>query len=141
MKVMSFTSATTSFGLRTALISLAALGACSDELACPEVERTIDHGVYGQVVYKQYQGPDTPFYDVLITTLLLNSADAITRRTRSDKDGFYEIALPDGEYMICTDFAASPCSSFIVDTIVRRDLVVAEETAVYWESNDFPDCL
>jgi hypothetical protein len=138
--VTSFTSAITSSGLRTALISLLALGACSDELACPETERTIDHGVYGQVVYKQFDGPDTPFYDVLVTVTEFGAPP--TLRTRSNAEGFYELALPSGagSYMICTTFAASPCSSFTVETIVRMDLVVAEETAVYWESNDFPDC-
>jgi hypothetical protein len=135
--VTSFTSATTSCGSRTALISLLALAACSDELACPEVERTIDHGVYGQVVYKQFDGPDTPFYDVLIT---VTSANPPALRTRSDRGGFFELALPSGTYMICTDFAASPCTNFTVETTFRMDLVVAEETAVYWESNDFPDC-
>ena len=135
----SFTSATTSCGLHTALISLLALGACSDELACPEAVRTIDQGVYGQVVYKQFEGPDTPFYDVQINVTEFGSPP--TFRTSSDREGFYELSLPSGSYMICTTFGPSPCSSFNVQSIIRMDLVVAEETAVYWESNDFPDCL
>ena len=139
----SFTSATTSCGLPTALISLLALGACSDELACPETERTIDHGVYGQVVYRPFQGPDTPLYDVVIAVARLNTGDPVSLRTRSNKAGFYELALPAGmgTYMICTTFGPAPCTTFDVSSIIRTDLVVAEETAVYWELNDFPDCL
>jgi hypothetical protein len=140
--VTSFTSAITSCGLPTALISLLALGACSTELACPEAERTIDHGVYGQVVYRQFQGPDTPFYDVQITVTRLDTSVPVLLRTRSDKAGFYEMTLPDGAgfYMICTSFGPAPCSSLDLATVVRADLVVEQETAVYWETDVFRDC-
>ena len=140
MKVMSFTSATTSFGLPTALISLL-LAACSNEPPCIEYERTIDHGIYGQVVYKTFMEGDTPLYDVLLTVNRLDAA--MTARTRSSENGLFQFELPDGSgiYTVCSDFGTVGCTTNITfTTVFRVDLVAEEQTSVYWDDNNFGDC-
>ena len=136
-----FTSATTSFGSPTALISLVALlAACgSNEASCPEYERTIDRGVYGQAVYKTFQQPDVPLYDIAITAS--EYSVPVMYRTRSNEEGFYEIELPGtGTYSVCSDFVNVGCHTFGVTTVTRIDLVAEDSASVFWNETDFGEC-
>ena len=136
----SFTSATTSFGSRTALISLLALAsACSDDHPCIEYERTIDHGIYGEVVYKTFEGGHTPLYDVVIH--LQHLTQPWTAETRSNEDGLYQVELLDGtaSYSICADFAGAACQTITSTTLIRLDLVV-EEGQVFWDETNYGEC-
>jgi hypothetical protein len=144
--VTSFTSATTSCGLRTGLISLVALllGACSGQgHPCVEYERTITHGIYGQAVYKQFQKPDTPLYDVKVTLSGSGggSGAPIATEARTNEDGLYEIETPPGTsyYQLCSDFAAVGCFNSTVTSLVRLDLVI-DEGQVYWDGSNFGEC-
>jgi len=97
----------------------------------------IDHGVYGEVVYKQDQKPDTPLYDVKIT--LMSFGQPLFYDARSNKDGLYEIEVAPGDYQICTEFAAIGCRTVNVTTVFRIDAVVWEG-ASYWEDTNFGEC-
>jgi hypothetical protein len=142
--VTSFTSATTSFGSRTALISLLALAACSGQgHPCIEYERTIQHGVYGQAVYQQFDKPDTPLYDVKITISggASGSGAPVLDETRSNEDGLYELELPSDTtfYSLCSEFAAVGCFNVQVTSLVRLDLVVLEGQS-FWDGSNFGEC-
>jgi hypothetical protein len=140
---MCFTSATTSFGSHTGLISLVAvalLGACSGQgHPCIEYERTIEHGIYGEAVYKEFQKSDTPLYNVKFT--LTAFGNPAFYEARSNEDGLYELELPTGTagYSICADLAMVGCTNVTVSSLLRMDLVVSEGQ-VFWDAANFGEC-
>ena len=119
--------------------------ACSGQgHPCIENERTIDHGVYGQVVYKQFDKPDTPLFDVKVTVTGfggLGSNAPVAMEDRSNEDGLYEIELtgPGTTYSLCSDFAMVSCWTFTSSSLTRIDLVTIEGQ-VYWDENAFGEC-
>jgi hypothetical protein len=139
MKVTCFTSAITSFGLRTALISLVA--ACTGQgHRCIEHERTIEHGIYGEVAYRTLDGGDTPLYQVQMS--LTDVGGAATRTTETNEDGLYEFALPnvvDTSFTLASTFANAPTRSVTVTDLARRDLVI-EEGQIFWDENKLGEC-
>jgi hypothetical protein len=151
MKVTCFTSAITSFGLRTAqtscawriaLISL--LAACGDGHRCVDDARTIEHGIYGEVALRTLEGGDTPLYQVKMS--LMQDSSHVIAETESNADGLYEFALPKSTQSIPLSFALSSSMfpnagrmGISVPDLVRLDLVV-EEGQVFWVTDNFPDC-
>jgi hypothetical protein len=142
MKVTCFTSATTSFGLHTALISSLLLFAasCSGQgHPCIEHQRTIDRGVYGEAVYITPENQYTPLYNVPIK--INGFGSQLTIETRTNEDGLYEFELADTmTYSICAEFATSPCQTFsAASLLVRMDLVVYEGL-IYWDDARYGEC-
>lgn len=136
-----FTSATTSCGLRTALISLL-LAACTGQgHRCIEHERTIEHGIYGEVVYRQLEGGDTPLYQVPVA-LTQTDRQAMTE-TETNEDGLYEFALPSNmqpqSFTLSSTFANAPTHEVQLTDLARRDLVV-EEGQVFWDEQRLGEC-
>ena len=140
-----FTSATTSYGLRTALISslliAAACSACDGERECIEHQRTIERGVYGEAVYITPEGEYEPLYNVLLKVNEFGSL--LEFEVRTNENGFYEVELPVGQtstsHAICTEFAAAPCHSFASTGLVRLDLVIFEGL-VFWDDTRLGEC-
>ena len=115
------------------------LAACGGDPPCPETEKTVEHGVYGEVAYKTLAGDHTVLYNVELSLMAVGSQTYIN--TRSNEDGFYEFEVPAGTggYSLCSTFANAGCWSFTITTFVRLDLVV-EEGQVFWDEAAFGEC-
>ena len=88
---------------------------------------TIGQGVYGQTVQVDDVCPGgvcgVVAVSVEMTVTGPSLATAAMARSAGDK-GFYELALPTGDFQICVQRAFQPCTTFSVasGTRVRRDL-------------------
>lgn len=97
-------------------VSLAACGTFD-----PEAAVTIDQGVYGLTIAGCDTGncSDSPAEDSPVSVEPAGGGAPIT--TKSDGDGFFEVALAPGDYRVCV-YSCTPIT--ITDGVrIRRDFV------------------
>ena len=141
---MSFTSATTSCDLPIALISLLLVCACTGQgHPCIEHERTIEHGIYGEAVYRTLDHGDTPLYQVQVS--LTDDGGHATAVTETNEDGLYEFPFPNitdatVRFTLATStFTNAPTNFVMLNNLVRRDLVI-EEGQLFWDESALGEC-
>lgn len=97
-----------------ALTAIVACGVACGEFD-PEAARTISQGVYGLTEYvddvcSSSCDPEPRSMSLLIHTL---PDRELVASVKSDDDGFYEVELASGDYVICTSFER--CTDFQVE--------------------------
>lgn len=106
--------------MRRFLLCLPLLAACTSP-PDPDTLVTIDQGVYGLTVSGCDTGDcsDQPYEHAPVTATPVAGGTAFS--TTSDGDGFFELALPAGDYQLCVH----SCTTItIIDaTRIRRDFV------------------
>jgi hypothetical protein len=102
------------------LAVLAALAACTS-LADPDVEVTIQQGVYGLTISGCDVGDckDSPYEHAPITITAIDGSAPIS--LESDGAGFFEISLEPGDYELCVHSCTT--ISIAEGARVRRDFI------------------